>query len=239
MRLGKTLSIAVVGMLLTGGVAWASPILNMMVMSDAPGDVPVNWTPVGNDNGDGSFTYSGSRVDDDGHWTLDWTCTAKQDPYISASYTLVNTDANTLTYTLITSLPIVPVITPASLMGGSTGGALTDANFNGVATAGTGGGQPLFAGLIDGATALSIYPHPSAWSVAFAGQTLNIPDANVGLPGPTIAGPAVMTDIGIRNQFTLTPGDRVTLNAFFVVTPEPSSCVLLVLGAFAALRRVR
>ncbi|HRX86627.1 MAG TPA: PEP-CTERM sorting domain-containing protein, partial [Phycisphaerae bacterium] len=143
------------------------------------------------------------------------------------------------TYTLLSTLPIAPAVTPASLMGGSVGGSVTDANFNGVGGAATAPGMPLYAGLMDGVSVLPIYPDPNAWNVTFQGETVNIPSVNAGLPGPVIPGPAVINDIGIQNQFTLTPGDRVALTAFFVVTPEPSSCVLMMLGVAALVGRRR
>jgi hypothetical protein len=217
------------------------PLLSMAMVTDAPGDEPMMWTPAGVQNPDGTFSYTGSRDDIDGHWSIQWDYVVDTDPFISAGISLINMDpVNTLTFTFVSTLPIAPPVVPSSLIGGSTGGSLTDANANGVGTVGTSGGIPFFFGQIDGANVLPIYPDPSSWSVSFPGETVNIPAANVGLPGPTIPGPQALSDIGIQHRFTLTPGDRVALTSFFQVEiPEPATAGLLLLGSLVVFRRRR
>ncbi len=152
------------------------------------------------------------------------------DPFTSLNYAVTNNAAVTLQFTVSIVLPIAPQL-PATLHGGSVGGTLTDANNNGVATVATvGGGVPFYQGQIDGFTVLSIYPDPYSLSVAFAGQTINVPAMNVGLPGPTLpSGPAFAT-IGIINRFSLTAGDQFSGNSFFVVVPVPEPSTLALLG---------
>ncbi|HUU83154.1 MAG TPA: PEP-CTERM sorting domain-containing protein [Phycisphaerae bacterium] len=206
--------------------------------TNAPGDVPQSWDPAGVDNGDGTWDYDGSLVDPDGHWTVDWDMTVDPDPYVSAGYSVLNTFSTTLIFNVITTLPVAPM-TINPLMGGSTGGSVTDANFDSIGTAATTNGIAFYEGLIDGAAVLPLHPDPSGWTVPYQGGTANITAIGAGLPGPTLTAPAVSTDIGIHHQFTLTPGDRVSLTSFFVVVPEPSSLGLLTLGALAVLRRRR
>ncbi len=111
---------------------------------------------------------------------------------------------------------------------------------SGTATIANAGGAPLFDGLIDGGSALSIITSPYSFSAPFAGGTSNIPATNVGLPGPTIPGPAALSTIGINHTFTLTPGDTVALTSFFIVVPEPASLGLMACGAvLIGLRRQR
>ncbi len=170
-----------------------------------------------------------------GMWNLTWDMTVDTDPFVNGVFGLTNMSGSTQTFILNVTLPIAPVITPSSLIGGSVGGSVTDANLNGVATVANAGGSPLFDGLIDGVGTLPIITAPYSFSAPFAGGTANIPATNVGLPGPTIPGPAVLTSIGINHTFTLTPGDTVALTSFFLVVPEPASlglmaCGILVMG---------
>ena len=159
-------------------------------------------------NSDGSFALR-DQTSEGTNWNLtDLDVSGNVDPFTSLNFAVTNNAAVTLLFTVSVTLPIVPQL-PATLHGGSTGGTLTDSNFNGSATVATSGGIPYYQGQIDGATVLSIYPDPYSLSVAFPGQTVNVPAQNPGLPGPTLpSGPALST-IGIINRFTLTPGDIV------------------------------
>jgi hypothetical protein len=171
------------------------------------------------------------------NWTLtDLDVSGNVDPFTSLNYAVTNNAAVPLLFTMSVTLPISPQ-GPTTLHGGSFGATLTDANNNGSATVSTAGGLPLYRGQIDGATVLSIYPDPYSLSVAFAGQSINVPAMNVGLPGPTLpSGPAAST-IGIINQFMLSPGDIFSANSFFVIeaVPEPSTLALAAAASSLAL----
>ena len=65
------------------------------------------------------------------------------DPIVNAFIAFQNNTAVTNTYTIIVSLPVAP-IGPGSLMDGSVGGSVTDANGNGFAQVATSGGTPIF-----------------------------------------------------------------------------------------------
>jgi hypothetical protein len=212
--------------------------LNIQCWTNVPGDIPQDWDPLGVPNGD-FWDYDGSLVDPDGHWELTWDITADEDPFVNANFTLLNTTGSTFTVNIVTTQLVAPPITPDSLMGGSTGGSLTDANFDGVGTAATTNGIPFYNGLIDGVGVLPLHPDPSSWSVPFQGGTENIPAVDDGLPGPFLVGPDVTTSIGIHHVFTITPGDSVGFTSLFVVTPEPGSLALLAVGAVALFRRRR
>jgi hypothetical protein len=202
--------------------------------------MPVILSPTGSDNGDGTFTFMGNW-DETGLWTLDWNFMVDDDPFINGNWTLRNMTGSTQTYLLTTTLPVSLSIVAPSLMGGSTGGSLTDANFDGVGTVDLAMGMPFYNGMIDGVAELPINPTPPdpPWNVPFQGGTANIPATNVGLPGPTLPGPDVSTNIGIEHRFTLTAGDSVAITSFFVVVPEPSTLALLCLGGLALVRRRR
>jgi hypothetical protein len=213
-----------------------APALMMQVWTE--GSQPVIWWPAGVPFGQGMFRYAGSYQDPDGHWTLDYDVVVKPDPFMNAAYAFTNTSGSTQLYNLVASVAVAPPIVPSSLIGGSTGGSLTDANFDGIGTVATvGPGASFYAGQIDGVSVLPLYSHPNSWSVSYPGQTVNIPATSAGLPGPTLPGPAVLTSIGILHQFSLTPGDVVGITSFFVAVPEPASLLLLAIASLALRRR--
>jgi hypothetical protein len=165
-------------------------------------------------------------------WSLtDLRVSGNVDPFTSLNYAITNNAAVTLLFTVSVTLPISPQ-GPATVHGGSMAASLTDANNNGVATVATSGGLPFYSGQIDGATVLSMYPHAFSQSVAFAGQTVNVPALNPGLPGPTLPSGAALSTIGIVNRFTLTAGDILSGNSFFVVepVPEPATSALVAMS---------
>ena len=135
-------------------------------------------------------------------------------------------------------VPIVPQL-PATFYGGSTGGSVTDANNDGVGGVSTVAGLPFYAGQIDGATVLPIYADPTNFPILFAGQTLNIPAQNPGLPGPTLPGPPAFATIGIVHNFSLSAGDSTATTSFFVVepVPEPTTLALGLAGLLGVVTR--
>ena len=231
------------GMLAALGMCTATfaDIPNVRIDCQTDGGYLVSWYPIGVDNGDGSYSYSGYYPDPWGDWTLDLeSLTVKSDPFISAVYGLTNNLGSTQNFTLTVNLPVSPQLTPSSLIGGSTGGSVTDADGNGVATLATIGPSPFYFGTIDGNGALPLYSHPYSISAPFAGGTATIPAASAGLPGPTLAGPAVLSDIGITHRFSLTSHDSVGITSYFQAiqyVPEPAAALLVSLLALVSRRR--
>jgi hypothetical protein len=229
--------IAVLGLFAVCATALAA-IPDVRIDCWTDGGYVATWHPTGIDNGDGTYSFVGTLPDPDGDWQLSLqSMLVKSDPFISAVYGLTNNAATTQNFTLVVSIPVFPTITPTSLMGGSTGGSVTDSNFDGIGTIATIATTPFYLGTIDSAGALPLHPHPFSVSVPFAGGTASIPAVSAGLPGPTLLGPAVLTDIGITHRFSLTSHDSAAISSFFVVTPEPTS--LLLLGALAFVIRRR
>jgi hypothetical protein len=164
---------------------------------------------------------------------FDWSLEVNEDPYVSQAFGFKNNSATTETFVIINSIPILPV-GPTSVMGGSAGGSVTDSNFDGLGGVNTLPGTPLYIALIDGAPVPSTALHadPFSQGFLFPGHTANIQDTLFGLPGPTLAGPAASTSIGIRSEFQLSGGDSIAMTNFFVIesVPEPGTASLLGLG---------
>lgn len=187
-------------------------------------------TPGGQSNGNAhQFAYNGQMMMPN-MWNLTWDMTVDTDPFVNGVFGLTNISPVTQTFVLNVTLPIAPPVTPSSLIGGSVGGSVTDANNDGVATVSNAGANPLFSGEIDTIGVLPVLTSPYSFSAPFAGGTGNIPATNVGLPGPTIPGPAANNSIGISHVFQLTPGDTAALTSFFLVVPEPASLTLIACG---------
>jgi hypothetical protein len=183
--------------------------------------------------GEGNYGFKGTNSMS-GMWELTYNVTANEDPYINAQFGFQNLSSMTQQFILASSIPISPDVVPSSLIGGSFGGSLTDANGSGGATLSTANGNPLYYGQIDGSGVLPIYSDPYSLSASsFAGQTVNIPAVNSGLPGPSISGPAATNSIGITHIFSLTPGDSVSFTSYFVVEPIPEPATLGLIALFS------
>jgi len=184
-------------------------------------------------NTDGSFTLLGNQqggmVNGQPVWDLTWDLTMNQDPSITGSVTLTNLSTTTRNFNLAFSLPITPAFNP-SLYGGFIDVTLTDANGDRSATITPIAVSPsIFRGTIDGVTLLSLLGANVQCVGSSAGCVANLGDElGMGVPLPTISGPAVNSAIGIFLNFSMTPGDRVTINTSFVV--EPPSAVPLPAG---------
>ena len=216
------------------------------VLAGGSGSSGYIWeTPAADSTLNGTFAYSGESTTS--AFDFNYDIVVDPDPFVSLNFAITNTTTTVQTFVVGVVLPISPPQVPATLMGGSVGLTLTDANFDGIAKVTDSFGTPLYQAAIDGVNVLPLWTGPFAASVVFAGQTIS-PNTVAGLPGPSISGPAAINTISILNTFTLTPGDRVTFSSFFVVqavnVPEAGTMVMLgvatvVMGAGAGLRQWR
>lgn len=160
------------------------------------------------------------------------------DPVVTGTTAITNTFSTTQHITLLFTLPIV-AIPDATLTGGSFRGTVTDRDGDGATLATFGPGTSLYTALIDGADWQTLYAHNQSFA---AGQFLssNVTSTNFGSPIPSLPGPAALTTIGIRIDFTLTPFDSAsfTSNHVVVPVPEPHTAGLLLIG-LALLARQR
>ena len=118
---------------------------------------------------------------------------------------------------------------------------MTDANRDGTATLSTAGSTPLLQGFIDGRRSLSLIDTPLTASAPFLGGTGVIAPDSAGLPGlkAIYAGNAMLSDIGVRLTFTLTPGDSAILGGLFLArrVPAPATIAMLILVGSPTKRR--
>ncbi len=170
-----------------------------------------------------------------------WNLFVDSDPVINGIVAVTNLGAVTQQFTLLFTLPIAPPIPGGTLIGGSIQGGATDNNGNGVTLSSTGLGSAFYTARIDGADVQSLYLNPQSFS-AGSFLSLSVPALAFGTPIPSQAGPAALTNIGIRLDFLLTPGDSASFTSNFVVQPQViplPPALLLFGGALSALGFVR
>ena len=194
---------------------------------------PIEFYPIGVQTGPDTWHWEGNYNDPNGEWAMpQFTIDGDTDPLLNSFIAFQNNTNATQIYTITVLLPVSP-IPGASLMDGSVGGSVTDADGNGTATAAAIAGSSIYQGLVDGAPAFgpasALLPFPYAASVPVGGSTAAIGPASFGQPIP-IPGPGVASTIGIQLQFSLTAGDSIALTSFFRVVPVPTPGALALLG---------
>lgn len=237
MRLGAVCAAFTIAM---GSVASAGmmpvPELSIEVLLD---DQSVfSATPDGQPGASGQFVYEGMQSTDD--WQLDWDISADPDPFVTAGLVFTNNTGATQTVSLITTLPISPAITGSSLIGGSIQGGIT-ADGDGGTLAALDAMSPIYRALVDGAfvgAPAELFVGSSVTVGPSMSNSIGSPE-NFGTPIPSAPGPPALASIGLRYDFTITPGDQASFTGTFVLIPGPGGAVAL--GAFGllAVRRRR
>ena len=227
---------AVAGVALLAGSAGAAPVspvsLNVFVGGVHSGYYDETLLGCGPGPGD-TFVCSGTNLVV-GDLTLNnWNMTFDNDPVVQGITAVTNNNLlSSQQFTLLFTLPTGP-IGPSTLSGGSVQGGMTD-NTGDDATVSTAAGSAFYQGLIDGASspARTLYADPQSFSAGGAFLSGNIPNTAFGTPIPSLPSPAVVSNIGIRLDFILTPGDSASFTSNFVVVavPEPATAVTFGLG---------
>ncbi len=235
--------ISLFAVLATGAAAVAQPT-NMNLVVSTVGGAGWNWQNAGSPGTWQQDTANPNQWSIGGSVTrstfaIDFGLTLDPDPFISNSFNLTNNTNTTQTYTVTVSLPISPVVPFPSQTFGSISGSLVDANGNGASlVTTTGPGSSIYTALIDGVDYQQLIIDPFSISAPpFA--TTPIGPQNFGI---LFNQPGATTSIGIRNTFTLSPGDSVNFVSTFLITdviPAPGAAGLLALGGLVAVRRRR
>jgi hypothetical protein len=241
-RCGIARALALTASVLFAAAADAAVIGEMHLSMAIEGQPSWYWTsdvagiPDGTGTGytvaDGSYDYG------PGSYEVTWQQVSFDvDPRVAGVWAVTNNSGLTQNFTLSVSVPVLPVL-PSSLMFGSSTISVGDAGGAAGATLATLAGFPMYAGQIDGSTALPLFGDPFSLAVPFG---TNGSTQFAGAPPPgTLPGPAALLTIGIEHRFSLSPGDQATFNSVYeiVAIPEPGTAMLLVLGLGAlALRR--
>lgn len=184
-------------------------------MTRSPGDV---------------FRISGSWASAD--WECSWELEFDPDPFVFSDINLRNLTGVTQAFSIEVLLAAAPVGAP-SAMTGSLSGSVGDFTGNGAELRDSAGAS-LYEALVDGGTVRTLYDGPQAF-IAGAGLTAGLPTQS--FIGET--GPAVLSEIGIRNAFTLTPGDNAQLTSTFLIIPTPGSGALMLAACAISSRRKR
>lgn len=159
------------------------------------------------------------------------------DPQIDLAFSLVNTSAFPTTFTITTATIGFPGIANAQAVASAsvtaTNGQGSPAGVS--TTGGYAGGTKSYQALYSSTT-------PANSGTVFASLANNL-SASLGasttemspLVGTTNIGTVYMMQTSYK--FTLSPGDQASGTSTFVITPEPGSVLLLVIGGVFAIRR--
>jgi len=190
------------------------------------------------DNGDGTWTFSGDFTQTAGLWALEWDVTVDEDPFVNAAFTFTNTTGSAGDFVVTTMLNSADPVTAPSQMSGSISGSLGSGGGVGdVATLGVTSGGNMYNAFVDGSDVWSMVDDSFSLSTTFP-ATSPFGAFDFGIPTPE-AGPAVLNQIGIRHEFSLTNGDSVGINSSFLIVPSGSATPLLLFAGLGAARRRR
>jgi hypothetical protein len=162
-------------------------------------------------------------------WSINtWSSVYDVDPFVTNNITMTNNSAVAQTFIISAAIPI-PAFAYDKAVFSSVGVTTTDSN-------GTGGvsvtSLSLFEGQVNGVGVLSLLDPVSLTQA----NCSPFPNTN-GCTATTSDGivlqalPAgVATVIGIKLQFTLSPGDSIGITSRFEIVPEPTTLLLVGMG---------
>jgi len=184
------------------------------------------------------WRYVGQLISSD--WTLTWDCIVNEDPFIVANIQVSNNTASTQTYSNYMNLSILPVL-PGSIMSGSVSAALNNTNtpFSPDATlASAGAGLSIYQAFIDPSlpppggppaseAVATLWNHPTSFTTPSA--------TNQNASFAPVFGPAVLSELGLRLQFTLSAFDTASVTGIFQVEAIPGPAGLSAFAIFGLL----
>lgn len=227
-----------------GGPPATLPDLEIFI--DLPGQghgPPAHVSPFGLTIAEGKFRYQGNCTH--GPIFVEYDIEVDPDPFLYATFTIVNNLPIEKEVTLSATLPIdPPIVGVGTWTGGSFSGTLIDSGGQSGAELNKfsgGSPPPMYMATIDGVDfyPLDITPLPIT---AIEYGTTGFGPVEFGTPIPSHPGPAsVLTSIGIETNVRISGYDTAVLTATFVVNPvpEPSSIALLLMASVGLLIYIR
>jgi hypothetical protein len=174
-------------------------------------------------------------------WAINsWSSVYDIDPFVTNNIVLTNNSAVAQTFIISAAIPI-PAFAYDRAVFSSVGVTATDSNGNGSVSVSS---LSLFEGQVNGVGALSLLD-PVSLTQANCSPFPNTPGCSATASDGVVLQllPAgVANVIGIKLQFTLSPGDSIGVTSRFEIIPEPTTLFLVGMGvtglALARRRRV-
>ncbi|MFO0829712.1 MAG: VCBS repeat-containing protein [Phycisphaerales bacterium] len=164
--------------------------------------------------GNGDISYLSDWADVGGEWTVSCNllvdATANPQVSMSGSVTFQNLSNSDMTFEWGIDVALSPSVIGASLIGGSGTLTLTTVDAGSVTCF---NGVPLLRALANDVVVGTMYPCPIALGSSGSGNATSTANFGAGTPAP--AGLNEITSIGQREQFTVTPGDKVKFQFSF------------------------
>lgn len=240
--LGLASAMAIVAPSLAGNTL--TPNLRFTVGADS-GTFVFDAAAAGNSwmNGNGTFGFTGSTgpaSDAPNGFRLSWNMLVSPEPCMVGNIVVTNTSTVTQSILVQITLPVSSPL-PFTLVGGSVSGTLKDLNGNGASLSSI-GTSSLYTSFTDfgfGTQSTAAALLSSTTIAAAANQSASIGPAGFGGVVPSKPNGAVLDNITVQFQFTLSAGDAATFTSIFDVQTVPAPGVLALLGVAGAVRSRR
>lgn len=228
MNIRRTLCVCIAVAMVLSATAAQAEIVRPVTFTIDDGSSAISWGAKGTAL-DKGYDVIGGR--NEATWQASWDLFVDPDPVINGIISVTNPTAVTQTYTLNVSMPISPQLIGGSLTGGSVVGGVTDNNGNG-AVLSTSGANPFYYSQIDGGNYVPLFTAPTVVTVVNPFDSASTGKATFGAPIPSQPGPAVLSSIGIKLTFQLSPFDSASFTSVFVANPipEPATWGMLLTG---------
>jgi len=196
------------------------------------------WTMDLNPNSNSSTGSVSGMMVDGANWDLEINNVLfDADPVISANVAVFNPMAAPATFNLVFTMPVNFATGGTTTQSGGHSVTINDANASTSATLASVAPDPLYAAFVNGGLARTLFDDPYSLSAnGFPGVT-NSDTMNFA----TEAGPALglLTELRLEYTFSVSPGDRATVDGTYFIIPEPATLSLLCVSAVALVRRRR
>ena len=182
-------------------------------------------------------TVAGMMVDRT-NWDLELTnIFMDADPGIAANFAVFNDTAMTATFNFVVTMPVAFATGGTTTQSGGSTISINDSSGNSTATFASLNPNSVYTASVNGGVARTLFDDPYSLTAAgFAGITNGDTSNFAPEAGPALG---LLTELRLEHTFTVTPGDRATVNSSYFIVPEPATLTILALGGIALVRRRR